>query len=44
MSGDEQYIRIKPKSFDGGSVMGALVDVDESTLIRSKVVDDEYEI
>lgn len=24
--------------------MGALVDVDESTLIRSRVIDDDYEI
>ncbi len=43
LSGDEQYIRIKPKSFNNlGNVMG--VDVDESTLIRSRVIDDEYEI
>jgi hypothetical protein len=24
--------------------MGAMVDIDESTLIRSKIVDDDYEI
>jgi hypothetical protein len=42
LSGDEQYIRIKPKNFNLGNVMG--VDVDESTLIRSRVIDDEYEI
>ena len=45
LSADEQYVRIKPKNFDGVSmVMGAMVDVDESTMIRSKVVDDDYEI
>lgn len=45
MSGDEQYIRIKPKSSDGQTnVMSGLIDMDESTLIRSKVVDDDYEV
>jgi hypothetical protein len=34
MSGDEQYIRIKPRTGDNTNVMGAMVDVDESTLIR----------
>lgn len=43
MSGDEQYIRIKPRIIDGTMVRG-MVDVDESTLIRSKMVDDDYEI
>lgn len=43
MQGDEQYIRIKPKTMNNiGNVMG--VDVDESTLIRLRVVDDDYEI
>ena len=43
LTGDEQYIRIKPKAYNNlGNVMG--VDVDESTLIRSRVMDDEYEI
>jgi len=45
MKGDEAYSRIKPRHFNGESmVMGGMIDVDESTLIRSKVVDDEYEI
>lgn len=44
MSGDEQYIRIKPRLGDNTSVMGAMVDVDESTLIRARVIDDDYEI
>ena len=45
LSGDEQYIRIKAKSSDGQTmVMSGLVDMDESTLIRSKVVDDDYEV
>jgi hypothetical protein len=45
LSGDEMYSRIKPKSMDGMSnVMGAFVDVDESTLVRGKQGDDEYEI
>ena len=44
MSGDEQYIRIKPRVGDNTSVMGAMVDVDESTLIRARVIDDDYEI
>ena len=26
------------------NVMGAMVDIDESTLIRSRVIDDDYEI
>jgi hypothetical protein len=44
-SGDEQYIRIKPKQMGGVSnVMGGFVDVDETTMIRSRVVDDDYEI
>ena len=42
---DEAYTRFKPKYFNGESmVMGGLIDVDESTLIRGKVVDDDYEI
>jgi hypothetical protein len=44
MSGDEQYIRIKPRIGDNTNVMGAMVDVDESTLIRARVIDDDYEI
>lgn len=45
MNGDEQYVRIKPKQMGGiSNVMGAMVDVDESTLIRSRVIDDDYEI
>lgn len=45
MTGDEQYVRIKPKTGDGQTnVMSGLIDMDESTLIRSKVVDDDYEI
>ena len=44
MSGDEQYIRIKPRVGDNTNVMGAMIDVDETTLIRSKVIDDDYEI
>jgi hypothetical protein len=43
MTGDEQYIRIKPKVGDQTMVRG-MVDVDESTLIRSKMIDDDYEI
>jgi hypothetical protein len=43
MSGDEQYIKIKPRQVEGTMVRG-MVDVDESTLIRSKMVDDDYEI
>ena len=43
MSGDEQYIRIKPKVGDQTMVRG-MVEVDESTLIRSKMIDDDYEI
>ena len=44
-SGDEQYTRIKPRSFINDTmVMGGMVDVDETTLIRGKVVDDEYEV
>jgi hypothetical protein len=42
---DEQYTRIKPKSFINDTmVMGGVVDVDETTLVRRKVVDDDYEI
>jgi len=44
MSGDEQYIRIKPRVGDNTNVMNAMVDVDESTMIRAKVIDDDYEI
>jgi len=45
IKGDEAYSRIKPRHFNGESmVMAGMIDVDESTLIRSKVVDDEYEI
>lgn len=37
LSGDEMYSRIKPRNMDGMSmVMGAFVDVDESTLVRGK--------
>jgi len=43
MSGDEQYIRIKPKIGDNTMVRG-MVDIDESTLIRSKMIDEDYEI
>jgi hypothetical protein len=43
MTGDEQYIRIKPKLGDNTMVRGG-VDVDETTLIRSKMIDDDYEI
>jgi hypothetical protein len=44
MSGDEQYIRIKPRTGDNTNVMGAMVDVDESTMIRAKIIDDDYEV
>jgi hypothetical protein len=44
LSADEQYTQIRPKGFNAGNVMGAMVDVDESTLIRSRVIDDEYEV
>ena len=44
MSGDEQYIRIKPRVGDNTNVMGAMVDVDETNLIRARVIDDDYEI
>lgn len=45
MTGDEQYVRIKPRGFAGDvNVMGAMVDIDESTLIRSRMIDDDYEI
>lgn len=44
-SGDEQYKSIKPRSFANDTmVMAGMIDVDESTLIRSKVVDDDYEV
>jgi len=43
MTGDEQYIRIKPKIGDNTLVRGG-IDVDETTLIRSKMIDDDYEI
>ena len=43
MTGDEQYISIKPKIGDNTMVRG-MVDVDETTLIRSKMIDDDYEI
>jgi hypothetical protein len=43
MTGDEQYISIRPKIVDNTMVRG-MVDVDETTLIRSKMVDDDYEI
>ncbi len=38
-------MRIKPKSGDGQTnVMSGMIDMDESTLIRSKVADDDYEV
>ena len=38
-------MRFKPKYFNGESmVMAGMIDVDESTLIRTKVVDDDYEV
>ena len=43
LSGSEQYIKIKPKTFDSSNVMGG-IEMDESTLVRSRAVDDEYEI
>lgn len=44
-SGSEYYTNIKPKSFANDTmVMAGMIDVDESTLIRSKVVDDDYEV
>ena len=44
MSGDEQYVRIKPKKHDITNVMSGLIDMDESTLIRKKLTDDSYEV
>ena len=45
MAADEQYIRIKPRTGGGETmVMSGMVDIDETTLIRSKVVDDDYEV
>lgn len=29
---------------DNTNVMGAMVDVDESTMIRAKIIDDDYEV
>lgn len=45
MSGDEQYVRIKGKGYNGETmVMSGIVDIDESTLVRAKVVDEDYEV
>jgi hypothetical protein len=35
---------IKPKGLGGESMVMSGIDMDESTLIRSKVVDDDYEV
>ena len=38
MSGDEQYSRIKPKGYDGDTMLVMSgIQMDESTLIRGKV-------
>ena len=42
--GDEQYTRIKPKGFDGDTMVMSGIQMDESTLIRGKVVDEDYEV
>ena len=44
LRGDEQYTRIKPKFINDTMVMSGMVDVDETTLVRGKVVDDDYEV
>jgi hypothetical protein len=37
------YTKIKPRSMDNDMVMGG-IDMDESTLVRSRVVNDDYEV
>ena len=44
INGDEQYVQIKPKYDGQTNVMSGIVDMDESTMVRSKVVDEDYEV
>lgn len=44
MPGNDEYQRIRPKQFDHSAVMSGIDMMDESSLVRSKVHDDDYEV